>query len=259
MNTALAGNSVAVRQLMDDGSVLAGRLGDMDRQIRTLVGTSDTVMSTYARQNHSIAKILDHLDVLGIRLNSIKGDVDHLIVNFADVQEQLDRLMRNNHGNIDATLSEMQGLVALLARNSKNLETTLCTLPAGLAGYFQTTSWGEWFNVRITKFLLKDRNGKTVWSAGESSNQRSGKSPPPYTRCAGTGSATTHGGGPGASGGHGGGNRGGGRGGGPLPSIPPVPTPSLPVSAPHHAGFGSVGDLIRSVLGEPGRKGARGA
>ena len=259
MNTALAGNTVGVRQLLDDGSVLAGRLGAMDRQIKTLVGTSNTVMSTYARQNHSISKILDHLDVLAIRLNAIKGSVDHLIVNFADVQEQLDRLMRNNHSNIDATLSELQSLVALLARNSKNLETTLCTLPAGLAGYFQTTSWGEWFNVRITRFLLKDRNGRTVWSSGESSNQRGGHATPPYTHCAGSGGASTHGGGPGTTGGHHHGKKGGKGGGGPLPSIPPLPTPSLPVGAPHHAGFGDVGDLVRSVLGGSGPKGGRGA
>ena len=260
MNTALGGNAAGVRQLLDDGSVLAGRLGAMDRQIKDLVGTSNTVMSTYARQNHSIAKILDHLDVLGIRLNGMKSDIDHVVVNFADVQQQLDRVLRNSRGNIDASLSELQTLVALLARHSRNLETTLCTLPAGLAGYFQTTSWGEWFNVRITKFLLKDRNGKTVWSSGETSQERSSQpaTPPPYTHCAGAaGSATGPGGPGGGAGGGSGGKKGGKKGGGvPLPSVPPLPTPSLPVGVPHHAGFGGLDKLIKSVLGQGGGRGA---
>jgi len=258
MNTALAGNSVGVRQLLDDGAVLAGRLGSMDRQIKTLVGTSNTVMSTYAKQNHSIAKILDHLNVLGIRLNSMKGDVDSVIVNFADVQQQLDRVLRNSRGNIDASLSELQSLVALLAHNSQSLQTTLCTLPAGLAGYFQTTSWGEWFNVRITKFMLKDRNGKTRWTSGETSQQRSKHATPAYTHCAGSTSSSTSRGSGGKGGHHGG--KGGKKGGGglPTPSLP-VPTTSLPVGVPQHAGFGNVGDLVRSVLAGTREGGARSA
>ena len=241
MNTALANNTAGVQQLLDSGASLAGRLGSMDDQIKTLVGTSNTVMSTYARQNRSLGRILDDLNFVSVRLDSMKGDLDRFIVNFADVQDRLDHLLRQNRGNIDASLSELQALVALLARNSQNLETTLCTLPAGLTPYADTTSWGEWFNVRITKFMLRDRHGKTLFQQGETNNERTGGHiTPPYTHCAGTAgptvvrTATSHGG-----------KSGQGAGG------------SRPGQAGHgNAGFGNVGDLIKSVLGKRGKQSA---
>jgi phospholipid/cholesterol/gamma-HCH transport system substrate-binding protein len=272
VNTALAGNAVAVRQLLDDGATLAGRLGSMDSQIQTLIGSSDTVMSTYARQDHAIGLILDHLNILGGQLRGMTGDLDSLIVNFADVQKQLDQLLKRNHGNIDATLSELNMVLATLGRNAGNLETTLCTLPAGLSPYFQTTSWGEWFNVRVVEFTLKDRSGNILFSGKENSQNRSNEPvSPAYTSCAGGGSTT----GPGGPGG-------GGPKHSPSPTPSPcvtlpIPTPSLPLptlslptptpcipkpgeganaGARPPPGFGNLGDLIDTVLA--GSKGGRG-
>jgi phospholipid/cholesterol/gamma-HCH transport system substrate-binding protein len=241
MNTALANNTLGVQQLLDSGANLAGRLGSMDDQIKTLVGTSNTVMSTYARQNRSLARILDDLNVVSIRLDSMKGDLDQFIVNFADVQQRLDRILRDNRGNIDASLSELQALVALLARNSQNLETTLCTLPAGVTPYADTTSWGEWFNVRITKFILRDRHGKTMGSEAESrQNGPSRPSARPYTRCAGgTGGSTVV-------------RAGASHGDKEKPGGPGKRNGATP-TVPKKAGFGNVGDLVKSVLGNQGR------
>ena len=69
-------------------------------------------------------------------------------------------------------MRDLQALVDLLARNKNNLSQTLCTLPAGVTPYFQTTSWGEWFNVRVTKFKFADQNSKTIASAQELDQQR---------------------------------------------------------------------------------------
>jgi virulence factor Mce-like protein len=240
MNTALANNTVGVQQLLDSGANLAGRLGSMDGQIKTLVGTSNTVLSTYARQNRSLGRILDDLNVVSIRLDSMKGDLDRFIVNFADVQQRLNQLLRNNRGNIDASLSELQSLVALLVRNSQNLETTLCTLPAGLTPYADTTSWGEWFNVRITKLMIRDRHGRTLFQQGETKQERSSQPiPKPYTHCAGptAGSSVVHTSGP--------------NGGNAKPTGRPSGRGTSPSPAtPGSDGFGNVGDLVDTVLGK---------
>jgi hypothetical protein len=47
----------------------------------------------------------------------------------------------------------------------------------GLAGYFQTSSWGEWFNVRIYEVLIKDSHSKTIADQTELPQQR-GEIPP---------------------------------------------------------------------------------
>ena len=47
----------------------------------------------------------------------------------------------------------------------------LAFLPLGVAGYFQTTSWGEWFNVRVTRAVVKDQNSKIIADANEQDSQ----------------------------------------------------------------------------------------
>jgi phospholipid/cholesterol/gamma-HCH transport system substrate-binding protein len=192
MNTALSGNEAAVRILLDDGSVLATRLGGMNDKIRTLITSSDTVMGTFASQDHAIGQILDDLNILGVRLDNMTGDIDSLITNFAVVQKELERLLKDNKSNIDFDIRALGSVTANLVRNRQNLETTLCTLPAGLAGYFQTTSWGEWFNVRITEFTVKTSSGQVITDQKETTvAPRQGQAPPAYSQCAGAPSGSS--------------------------------------------------------------------
>ena len=234
MNEALAGNEGTVRELIGSGATLAQRLSGMDRQIQSLISSSNTVLTTYARQDRSIGLILDDLNSVGGSLHGMTSSIDSLIVNFADVQQQLDRLLRDNHGNIDASLSELETLVRLLHAHRGELARTLCTLPAGIAPYFQTTSWGEWFNVRVIRFTLKDKSGNTMFAQGETSQQRGGSAQRPYTCGVGvpgtkvnpdeTGQVGT---------------------GGPTG---PSTLPRLPGSAPDSSGFTGLGGFVKSVL-----------
>jgi phospholipid/cholesterol/gamma-HCH transport system substrate-binding protein len=184
MNTALSGNEAAVRLLLDDGGVLASRLGAMDDQIRTLISSSNTVMSTFAGQDKAIARILDDLNVVGARLQGMTGDLNSFITNFAVVQKELEKLLRENRGNIDYDIGALGSVTSNLVRNRANLETTLCTLPAGLAGYFQTTSWGEWFNVRITEFTIKAPPDGSQEFIHQAEQPRTTQAPPAYSQCA---------------------------------------------------------------------------
>jgi hypothetical protein len=186
VNTALAGNEGSVRGLLSDASLLTSRLGQQDQQIKTLISSSDTVMSTYAAQNESIAKIIDDLNSVGGRLQGMTGDINTFITDFAEVQQQLDKLMTDQKSNIDFDLQALGSVAGTLNKDKSNLATTLCSLPPGVAPYFQTTSWGEWFNVRIVKFSFKDSHGNTVASANELDNERSAHDPNPVFGCPGS-------------------------------------------------------------------------
>ncbi|TMK84486.1 MAG: MCE family protein [Actinobacteria bacterium] len=124
MNVALAGDEPAVRQLLNDGAFLAGRLGSMDDQVKSLVGSSDQVMAAYASQQRAIAAILDDLNAVGGRLRGMNGDVDTLLVNFADVQQQLHTLLSQNRGNIDATLADLRAVTGNLSADRAQLART---------------------------------------------------------------------------------------------------------------------------------------
>ena len=167
VNTALGGSEVAVRQLLTDGATLAGQLGTKDKEIGDLVANSSKIMAAYASQSGNLGRILDDLNTLGGKLAGITGQVDSLITNFADVQSQLDHVLKASHGNIDSTLSSLDAVLGTVHANKKELESTLCSIPLGVAPYYQTSSWGQWFNVRVTKITFKDNSGKTIAGQGE--------------------------------------------------------------------------------------------
>jgi phospholipid/cholesterol/gamma-HCH transport system substrate-binding protein len=180
MNTALIGNETIVRSLFSQGSFLATQLGSMDEQIASLIDSSDEIMAAYASQDDALGEIVDDLDTLGGELGGMTTDINLLVENFAALQEQMAGLLIENRSNIDATIAGLRDVTRNIATRRKDLSKTLCTLPAGVAPYDMTSSWGEWFNVRIVEFTLKDNNSDVVSRERETADE-TGKVTPPFT------------------------------------------------------------------------------
>ncbi|MGH2723545.1 MAG: MCE family protein [Actinomycetota bacterium] len=186
MNTALAGNEAVVRALLTQGAGLAGDLGDLDEEIEILLSSSDQILGAYAGQNENIGRIIDDLDVLGGELAGMTDTVNSLVENFAVVQGELNRLLRENRSVIDEDVRFLDSVLSNLARNRNRLSRTLCSLPPGILPYDKTSSWGEWFNVRIVEFVVKDEEGAIIASAGELDEQRGDEGPPSFDCPGGT-------------------------------------------------------------------------
>ncbi|MDQ4059385.1 MAG: MCE family protein, partial [Actinomycetota bacterium] len=171
MNTALHNNEQNVRALLDTGSSLAGDLSERDDEIASLIRNADTIMEAFASQDEEIRNILDDLDDVSGVLARRTDDVNALVTNFADVQEQLDELLRTSGSNIDDTIGSLETVATTLSTNKRNLARTLETTPMGVANYFQTSSWGEWFNVRIVELIFQDNQGNDLVRQEELPNQ----------------------------------------------------------------------------------------
>ncbi|MGI8773915.1 MAG: MlaD family protein [Actinomycetota bacterium] len=179
INTALVGNENQVRQLLSEGAKLGQALGQEDDEIERLISSADTIMAAYAGQEGAIGEIFDDLDRVGTVLARRTDDINTFITNFARVQNQLDELVTDSGDDFDATIASLRTVTKVLAKNKDNLDETLRTFPLGIAGYFQTSSWGEWFNVRITKIVVKDQESNILVAQNELDNQHgdSGGSP----------------------------------------------------------------------------------
>ena len=156
VNTALASNEDNVRTLLDAGASLASDLSERDGHIARTIGNADTIMEAFASQDDQIASIIENLDDVSGVLARRTDDVNQLVTNFADVQDQLDELLATSSSNIDATIGSLDSVSSTLSSNQKNLARTLRSTPGGVSNYFQTTAWGEWFNVRIVELVLQD-------------------------------------------------------------------------------------------------------
>ena len=186
VNTALIGNEGTARRLLNNGSALASDLADMDDRLASMVDSSDEILAAFAEQNGAIDSILDDLNSVGGELQRTTGDLNSVISDFAVVQKHLKSLLNENRGEIDSTLSSLDTVARTVASSRGNLERTLCTTPLGVAGYLQTTSWGEWFNVRIVEVLLQDQQSSTIVRRTELPGQGGDSASPSFTDCSKT-------------------------------------------------------------------------
>ncbi|MGH2776906.1 MAG: MlaD family protein [Actinomycetota bacterium] len=156
VNTALASNEENIRTLLDAGASLAADLSERDSHIARTITNADTIMEAFASQDDQIASIIDDLDNVSGVLASRTDDVNQLVTNFADVQDQLDELLATSASNIDATIGSLDSVSRTLSANERNLGRTLRSTPGGISNYFQTSAWGEWFNVRLVELVVQD-------------------------------------------------------------------------------------------------------
>lgn len=179
VNTALQGNEKDVRELLDDGALLAETLAGEDENIKDLIGSADEIMAAFAGQDDALGKIFDDLDTVGTVLERRIGDINTLVTDFSDVQRELYGIVKDNGDSIDNTISGLDTVTSVLAKNRKNLSETLRTMPLGISGYYQTTSWGEFFNVRLVAIQFRDPQSNIIADERENENQRgqSGASP----------------------------------------------------------------------------------
>ena len=179
VNTALQGNEKDVRDLLDDGALLAETLAGEDENIKNLIGSADEIMAAFAGQEDALGKIFDDLDTVGTVLERRIGDINTLVTDFSDVQRELYGIVKDNGESIDNTIAGLDTVTSVLSKNRKNLSETLHTMPLGISGYYQTTSWGEFFNVRLVAIQFRDPDSNIIADERENETQRgqSGASP----------------------------------------------------------------------------------
>jgi phospholipid/cholesterol/gamma-HCH transport system substrate-binding protein len=181
MNTALEGNEQDVRQLLDDGAKLAETLANEDIEIKGLIKSSSRIMGAYASQEEALGGIFDNLDGVGTMLRRRITDVNTLVTDFATVQRQLNQLVTENRSNIDASIASLDSVANILARNRDNLAKTLHTMPLGVISYQQTSSWGEFFNVRLIALTVQDTESNILVEQRELDNQHGDEGGEPDT------------------------------------------------------------------------------
>ncbi|MFP5298850.1 MAG: MCE family protein [Actinomycetota bacterium] len=181
VNTALQGNEAEIRNLLDEGAELAQTLGAEDENIQDLLSSADRVTAAFASQDEALGEIFDNLDSVGEVLRRRLRDVNALVSDFSVVQRELDDVLTTNRSNIDSTLADLDVVASTLAKNRDRLSETLETLPLGVISYQQTSSWGEFFNVRIVRLTIQDRESNIVVDRSEFDQQHGDEGGSPAT------------------------------------------------------------------------------
>ena len=145
---ALQGNDEKVRRLIDNTAVVSGTLGSVDTEVGRSIENLDQVLGALAERDDALDSTVTNLSALSGTLAERNDVLNDAVVQFAAVQEQLRILLQENRGDIDQTIVNLEAVAEVLRTHRDDLETSLATLPDGLAGYHLISRYGQWFNVR---------------------------------------------------------------------------------------------------------------
>jgi phospholipid/cholesterol/gamma-HCH transport system substrate-binding protein len=158
VSEGLSGNEAQVRSLIDDSAALASTLGGLDTEVGSIITNMDQVTTAVASRDDALDELLVNLSSLSGDLAARNDSLNTLVTDFADVQRRLERLLRENRGDLDGTIADLRVIGDVLASHDADLEAALATLPEGVGPYHLISSTGQWFGVRATVACLANQS-----------------------------------------------------------------------------------------------------
>jgi phospholipid/cholesterol/gamma-HCH transport system substrate-binding protein len=154
VSEGISGHEAQVRSLIDDSATLAQVLGGLDGQVGSIITNMDQVTTAVAERDDAVDELLVNLGSLSGDLASRNESLNTLVTDFSSVQRRLAQLLRNNRGDLDGTIADLQVIADTLAAHDGDLEAALSSLPEGVGPYHLISSTGQWFGVRATVACL---------------------------------------------------------------------------------------------------------
>jgi phospholipid/cholesterol/gamma-HCH transport system substrate-binding protein len=159
MVSALEGNQDQVTQLLGNTATVSDTLGNLNQQVGAVIDNFNTVLTALAQRSGNLDALVNNLNALSQSLVARNSDLDTAVVEFSQLAAQFKNLLSTNRGSIDQAVNNLQGIADVLSQHHADLEKDLTTLPAGLQGYSNIASYGQWFAVRVIYGCLADEGG----------------------------------------------------------------------------------------------------
>lgn len=157
LNEGLQGNEARVRRLLSDTAGVSDTLGGLDTEVGSIITNLDDVVGALAERDQAVDATLRNLSSLSDDLAARNDSLQSVVTDFSHASEQLNTLLEDKRGDLDATIANLQTILGVLDQNRAGLEDTLATLPEGVAPYHLISAYGQWFQVRATIACLANQ------------------------------------------------------------------------------------------------------
>ncbi|MFA9429380.1 MCE family protein [Egicoccus sp. AB-alg2] len=179
LSEGLVGNEQEVRSLIAQGAELTTAIAGRDAEIDSLLRNSATVLDAYAAREQELRGLLDSFAEVSSTLAERNDELERAIMALADGQEELQRLVDTNRGEIEGGIDALEDLTTVLAADREGLERALETSPRGLVSYHLMSRTGQWFNIRavgasVADTVVSTERGAAYPRAGGRSSRSSG-------------------------------------------------------------------------------------
>ncbi len=157
LSEALAGQTDEVRALIREGGSLTQTLADREDEIGSLLANAATVVDAYASREQQLRRLLDSFAEVGETIAARNDGLEGAIVDIADAQEELRRLIDANDEELRLALGELDVITSILSVNQDRLDAIAEFAYQGVVAYHHQSRWGQWFNVRGVGVSLSEQ------------------------------------------------------------------------------------------------------
>ena len=146
---ALDGNETKLQEAFSDLATLTEGLASRDEAIGRLIENSATVTEAINARDQQIRTILDNLVEVATTFNEHTDVLEGATVELGRFSDSFGTLLANNRGQLDATVANLDKIVAVVREKLPTLDHTLGALDEGLYAMFRSSMYGEWLNQTI--------------------------------------------------------------------------------------------------------------
>jgi phospholipid/cholesterol/gamma-HCH transport system substrate-binding protein len=129
---------------------LSTTISSRDAELKALLGRTNEVTNTLASHDAQVAKLINDSNLILDTVNQQRTVIHKLLIDTSALSKQLTSLVAENRAVIGPALSQLNGTLAILKHNQKNLDQTLHLVAPFVRDFTDTLGNGRWFETVIS-------------------------------------------------------------------------------------------------------------
>jgi phospholipid/cholesterol/gamma-HCH transport system substrate-binding protein len=128
---------------------LSTTIASRDAQLKALLGRTNVVTNTLATHDAQVAKLINDSNLILNTVDQQRTVIHTLLVDTSALSKQLTSLVAENRAVIGPALTQLNGTLAILKANQKQLDQTLHLISPFIRDFTDTLGNGRWFETVI--------------------------------------------------------------------------------------------------------------
>lgn len=153
LTQAFADTPGSVRSSLGGLSRLSQTIAGRDAELRALLARARSVTGVLAQRDEEFRKLVADGNALLAEVSRRRDAIHELLVGTDQLATQLSGLVADNRAQLEPTLRQLRGVVAILQRNRDNLEQTLQRMGPFVEAFSNVTGNGRWFDSYLRGLL----------------------------------------------------------------------------------------------------------
>ncbi len=153
VNEVAAKTPEEFRDAVTGVTALSNTLASRDKELKTLLQNIDGISSVLADRNTEFVKLFQDGSVLFDALTARRDAIHEVLVSVTSMSDEIEKLVDDTNEDLKPALDRLAGVVAVLEKNEKNIESAIAQLPAYYSMVANNGSNGPWLDSYIYNLL----------------------------------------------------------------------------------------------------------